>query len=280
MAIPKYDDLFNPLLKAMHRLGGSASVQEIEEKVANILKLTDKQINEVHRGNRTKLSYRLAWTRNYLKRYGLLENSSRGVWALTNVGNHITKVDKKKVNKKVKSLDFADSKSITKRLTYTVTGPETWRDQLLNYLKEMDPRSFERLCQRVLRESGFVEVEVTERSKDGGIDGVGKVRLGGFLSFKVVFQCKRYRRSITAKQIRDFRGAMVGRSDKGLFITTSTFTRGAKEEAEREGAFPIDLINGNLLTEKMKEFKLGVIVEQEEIIKFDKNWFESAAKKS
>ncbi len=280
MAIPKYDDLFNPLLKALHSLGGSASVQETEEEMSNILKLTDKQSNEKHRGNRTKLSYRLAWARNYLKRYGLLENSARGVWALTIIGNYTTKVDKKEVNKKVKALDSVDSKASAKRLAYAVTGPELWRDQLLDYLKNMDPRSFEILSQRVLRESGFVEVEVTGKSKDGGIDGVGKVRLGGFLSFKVVFQCKRYRKSISAKQIRDFRGAMVGRSDKGLFITTSTFTRGAKEEAEREGAFPIDLIEGNLLTEKMKEFKLGVIVKQEEVIKFDKSWFESAAKKS
>src|SRR5450759_1614900 len=105
MSIPKYDALFNPLLQAIHKLGGSASVSEQEDEVANILKLTDAEISEIHRGNRTKLSYRLAWARNYLKRYGLIDNSSRGVWTLTAEGQRRQSLDKDEVKRFVQSLN-------------------------------------------------------------------------------------------------------------------------------------------------------------------------------
>src|SRR5882724_11321467 len=103
MPIPKYDDLFNPLLQAMHKLGGSASISEQEDEVAAILKLTDAEVSEIHKGNRTKLSYRLAWARNYLKRYGILDNSTRGVWALTAKGQKIQKLDKDLVKKSIQA---------------------------------------------------------------------------------------------------------------------------------------------------------------------------------
>jgi restriction system protein len=141
----------------------------------------------------------------------------------------------------------------------------------------MDPSAFERLVQRLLRESGFIKVEVTGRSGDGGIDGKGVMRLGGLLSFHVIFQCKRYRGSVSVSQVRDFRGAMVGRADKGLLITTGNFTRDAMREAVRDGAPAIDLIDGDLLVEKLKQLGLGVrteIVETEQI-SVDQKWFKS-----
>jgi restriction system protein len=130
-----------------------------------------------------------------------------------------------------------------------------------------------RLAQRLLRESGFVEVEVTGRSGDGGIDGKGIARMSGLLSFHVIFQCKRYKGSITPSQIRDFRGAMQGRADKGIFITTGNFTRDARKEATRDGAPPIDLIDGELLCEKLKEFSLGVNIKTVEEVEIDENFF-------
>lgn len=275
MAVPKYDELFNPLIKALHNLGGSGSVSEIDSETASVLKLSDKDLNEIHRGNRTKFTYRLAWSRNYLKRYGLLENSSRGVWALTQTGLKTNEVDKNVVNKKVKSLDYSLEKNQIKESEHNIPDQEGWKDMLINQIMKLDPGAFERLCQRVLRESGFYEVNVTGRTGDGGIDGVGKVRVGGLISFKVVFQCKRYKGNIPSKHIRDFRGAMMGRADKGLFITTSTYTQDAKREAERDGAFAIDLIDGDLLAEKMKDLGLGVKVKNEEIVKFDPDWFKT-----
>lgn len=151
----------------------------------------------------------------------------------------------------------------------------SWREDLLNTLLKMEPSAFERLAQRLLRESGFIQVEVTGKSGDGGIDGKGIMRLSGLLSFHVIFQCKRYRGAVTASQVRDFRGAMIGRADKGLLITIGNFTKDATREATRDGAPAIDLIDGDLLVDKLKELELGVKTESIEVkhISVDHDWF-------
>lgn len=156
----------------------------------------------------------------------------------------------------------------------TMSTVLSWQERLLDTLTAMDPGAFERLCQRMLWESGFIEVEVTGRSGDGGIDGYGIIRMGGLISFPVLFQCKRYRGNVAASVVRDFRGAMQGRSDKGLLITTGGFTRDAKAEATRDGAPPIDLIDGALLAEKLKELGLGVTTEMVEQVTVDAAFFE------
>ena len=151
----------------------------------------------------------------------------------------------------------------------------TWQDELLEVLQAMDPIAFERLCQRLLRESGFIEVEVTRRTGDGGIDGNGIIRIGGLISFNVLFQSKRYKGNIGPDVVRDFRGAMIGRADKGLIITTGGFTREARKEATRDGAPPVDLIDGQLLVEKLKELRLGVSTKQVEEVMVNREWFDS-----
>jgi restriction system protein len=265
MAVPTYDELFNPLLIALKSLGGSASITEQETEVARILKLTDKEIAELHRGNRTKLSYRLAWARNYLKRFGILENSRRGIWSLTAAGLVTDSVDKEEVKRLVKTetkTTSDDDESDGASYTIEYLPKLRWQDDLLEIVRSIKPDAFERLCQRLLRESGFIQVEVTGRSGDGGIDGKGVVRIGGILSFHVVFQCKRYKGSVSPSVIRDFRGASVGRADKGLIITTGAFTRDARTEAQRDGATPIDLIDGEELVEKLKELEIGIEVKE------------------
>lgn len=280
MPIPKYDDLFNPLLQAVRNLGGSASVAEQEDEVATILKLTDAEVSEIHRGNRTKLSYRLAWARNYLKRYGVLDNSSRGVWALTSEGQKHQTLSKDLVKKFVQSLD-RDVVSNGGEIDHVNVSDELknidWEDKLLAIIKAMQPDAFERLCQRLLRESGFIQVEVTGKTNDGGIDGKGVVRIGGLLSFHVIFQCKRYQGSVSSPTVRDFRGAMVGRADKGLLITTGTFTKDARTEAQRDGAPPIDLIDGEALVEKLKELRIGVQIKERvvEEVFIDETYFQN-----
>lgn len=277
---PTHADLFEPLIQAMHQLGGSGTNTETEAKVAEIMNLTESQLNEIHRGNRTKFSYRLAWARNYLKRYGLLENSERGVWVLTDKGQSTNHVDPAEVNRYVKGLD-RNNESIEEGVDEGKTPEEiseVWQDQLVEQMLILEPKAFEMLCQRVLRESGFVEVEVTGRSGDGGIDGKGIVRVNGFLGFNIIFQCKRYSGSVASKEIRDFRGAMVGRADKGLFITTGIFTRDAKKEATRDGAPQIDLIDGYTLAEKMKQLNLGVKKEVVENVSVDESWFKQFSK--
>lgn len=262
MPVPKYDALFNPLLEALRNLGGSAAIQEQEVEVASLLKLSEKDLAEVQSGNRTKFSYRLAWARNYLKRYGALENSSRGVWALTAQGQKVKKVDKEEVKRFVVALDRRERKEREPESKPAENEPLNWEEQLLECVRRMPPDAFERLCQRLLRESGFIHVEVTGRSGDGGIDGKGVVRLGGLLSFHMIFQCKRFKGSVGPSVIRDFRGAMVGRTDKGLMITTGSFTADARREAQRDGAPPIDVIDGEVLVEKLKELGLGIEVRE------------------
>ena len=235
----KYDDLFNPTLVALRNLGGSGAVSEIEEQISEILNLSEDAVNEIHRESTSKLTYRLAWARNYLKRYGLIENSSRGIWALTDDGQKIDKVDKQVVKKTVVRLSKEEKalKATEKNNTLGIEDDSeeilefAWQDKLLETIKSIEPSQFERLCQRLLRELGFVNVEVTGRTNDGGIDGQGMIRLGGVMSFHVVFQAKRYKGSVASSVVRDFRGAMIGRAEKGLIITTGSFTREAKKEA-------------------------------------------------
>lgn len=260
MAVPKYDEMFNPLLQALRNLGGSASIPEQEDEVASLLKLSEADLADIHKGNRTKFSYRLAWARNYLKRFGLLNNSTRGVWALTATGHDVKAVDKNEVKRIVIALDRKEERETDKETAAAEEAELTWQEKLLECVRTMSPDAFERLCQRLLRESGFIQVEVTGRAGDGGIDGKGVVRLGGLLSFHMIFQCKRFKGSVSPSIVRDFRGAMVGRADKGLLITTGSFTKEARREAQREGAPPLDLIDGEALAEKLKELEMGVTV--------------------
>ncbi len=271
MALPKYSDLFNPLLETMKKLGGSASVSELNEEVTRSLNLTDEEIAEPHNERMAELEYRLTWTRHYLKAYGLLDNSERGIWVLTTKGKEIASVDSYQVVRFVRDLNRDKKSKLIKRHSIAPTDmevaevaeavlEENWREELLARLLELSPAAFERLSQRLLRESGFVEVKVTGRPGDDGIDGVGIIRLGGLLGFPVLFQCKRYRGSVGPDVIRDFRGAMIGRADRGLVITTGTFSRDAKIEATRDGVPPIDLVDGEQLLDKLKELRLGIAV--------------------
>lgn len=112
---------------------------------------------------------------------------------------------------------------------------DDWREELLGVLLEMDPTAFEHLARRLLRAAGFTNATVTGGAGDGGIDGVGVYRLS-LVSFPVYFQCKRYKGTVGPDKVRDFRGAMQGRGDKGLLITTGNFTAEATKEATRAGA--------------------------------------------
>lgn len=276
--VPTFDQMMNPLIQVLKNLGGSGTIEEIYVKVSEELQLSDEILEILHnpeKSSGTEVEYRLAWTRTYLKKYGLLENSSRGVWALTSKGRQTKKVNPTKVKRFVRDLDKQERSVLDKIHSEEEDAEFTWKEELLGTLLQMDPSAFERLTQRLLRESGFIQVEVTGKSGDGGIDGKGIIRLGGMLGFHVIFQCKRYKGSVSSGQIRDFRGAMVGRADKGLFITTGNFTRAAEQEATRDGAPAIDLIDGDLLADKLKELSLGIktkIVSVEKV-EIDRDWF-------
>lgn len=273
--VPTYDELNWPALESLRKLGGSASIAEHLSQVIED-NLVPDAISNIPHGNsgRSELEYRLAWARTALRRCGYVENSARGVWSLTEFGENATFEELKKRINELRSLDHKNFTSKAGRTEPTSESFEgDWKDQLLEVLKSIDPSAFERLCQRLLRESGFVKVEVTGKSGDGGIDGTGILQLS-LMSFHVLFQCKRYNGSVGSGAVRDFRGAMMGRTDKGLIITTGTFSPDARKEATRDGAPPIDLIDGVALCEKLKELQLGVLVRQVEEVTIKSDWFE------
>ena len=287
-SVPQFHELFNPTLDAIRALGGSASIAEIVNRVIEDLKLTPDITQVPHgKGRPTELEYRLHWSRTYLKKYDLINNSERGVWSLTVSGLDTQVVDPKDILAFARAQGRAEPPHPLDDETLTETGEEfiddssdevtSWREALIDALLAMSSDAFERLCQRVLRESGFIEVQVTGKSGDGGIDGHGIIRLAGLISFPVMFQCKRYANNVSSSVVRDFRGAMEGRADKGLILTTGRFTRDAHQEATREGARPIDLIDGELLMDKLKDLRLGVRVSTRTVEDVEVNpaWFDS-----
>lgn len=284
VTVPQFDKFIEPAFQAVKALGGSGTVDEIDRMTFEIMGLSEEQLAEPHtRGNRSKAEYRMAWARNYLKNYGVLENSSRGIWALASTGKELEKVIAAEVVKRAREKfakkadeETQDPETALEEMADNSFKELSWRERLTEILQSMPPDAFERFCQRLLRESGFIQVNVTGRSGDGGIDGNGIIRFAGLISFPVVFQCKRYHGAVTAGQVRDFRGAMVGRAEKGLVITTGTFTRDAQKEATRDGAPVIDLVDGELLIDKIKELKLGVTLKVVEQVQIDADWFKKS----
>ena len=255
---PSFDYFFEPVLKALDMLGGSGSNEEIYKKVLSITNLPDDVVEEMHTFTMSEVEYRLMWARTYLKNFGAVENSKQGVWALTSKGAKLLKsgmLDTKEIKK------FTNDKHGTEKPdTEGIPAAEKkgWREQVADILFNMNPYAFEKLAQRLLRECGFSDVEVTSKSGDGGIDGTGKLRINGIFSFNVAFQCKRYKGQVGAPQIRDFRGSLGTNIEKGVLITTGAFTREAKEEASSEGKRLIDLMDGEELINKLAEYGIGL----------------------
>ena len=273
LKVPSYDSLMWPVLRALKSMGDSASHSELLEKVIEQEGIPERVQNIPHTdGHRTKLSYNLRWAKTYLGKVGALERTSRGVWAITPKGRRMTEDDVKRVPARVRRMNSAHPRQAGKKKKQPGIATDSWQDELISVVRSLTPDGFERLCQRILRESGFVKVEVTGRSGDGGIDGFGVLRIN-LLSFQVYFQSKKWKGSVGAKDIRDFRGAMVGRTNKGLFITTGTFTAEARKEATRDGAPAIDLIDGERLCDILKNLELGVSTKQVERVSVNQEWF-------
>ncbi|WP_395444557.1 restriction endonuclease [Caulobacter sp. UC70_42] len=251
-AVPSYDAYMWPIVERLRAHGRSMTNEEMLDDVSAHMGLSEAVRSAPH-GNsgQTEVEYRMAWARTYLKKIGALENSGRGVWTLTPKGAAITEAEVRGGPRQVQqdyaaqraaasprfSLDDTPSPSTAFDAAAEIEGEEPWRGALMARLLALDPSAFERLCQRLLREAGFSKVEVTGKTGDGGIDGTGVLRMN-LLSFQVIFQCKRWQGSVGAPTVRDFRGAMVGRADKGLILTTGTFTAEARREAVRDGRRP------------------------------------------
>jgi restriction system protein len=263
---PKFVQYFDPILRALKELGGSGRPPEVVEVVARLKNLSDAERQEKLQSGSLRFDNQVAFARQYLVWGGYLDASKRGVWSLTEKGTtggglsdaealQLFKVQHALHSSEKRGDDAEGDKG--ERVSLEPLG--SYKEMLLSILQNLPPNGFERLCQRLLRESGFERVHVTGRSGDGGIDGIGIVKVNSFVTFKVLFQCKRYSGAVSSGQVRDFRGAMQGRTDKGIMLTTGAFTKDAQSEAVREGVPPIELVDGEQLVQLFEELELGLI---------------------
>ena len=268
---PRFVRYFGPVIEVLKSLGGSGSPEEVRGEVASRLAISEAEQDEQLSSGSSRFDNQVAWARFYLTRAGLLDSSRRGVWSLTEKGRATTLSDAAAVQlfKDVHKVFSAERKRAKPDTDDPIEqpspeaaageqGPPSHRESLLAILKSFPPPGFERLCQRLLRESGFQHVTVTGRSGDGGLDGTGVVEVNPFVSFRVLFQCERYGGAVPPTQVRDFRGAMAGRADKGIILTTGTFTAEARREAVRDGVPPIELVDGEKLLDMFEKLELGL----------------------
>ena len=265
-SIPNYAALIEATYVALKQLGGSGRNDEINKAVYSILNISDEVLDILHTGRTSfsEIDYRLAWARTLLKNYGAITNSARRVWTISSEFADIDAVDGAMVEKCRNISNHTAEKGAAEVLepdsmdSDAPQDTETWRQRVFNILIHMDPYAFERLAQRVLRECGFTDVIVTKSSGDGGIDGYGKLKINGIISFNIAFQCKRYQGVVDSPEIRGFRGSLTKNSEKGVFITTGTFSKAAQEEAENPGKQQIDLINGEDFIDMLADYSIGL----------------------
>lgn len=263
IVIPNYAQLIEYTFKAIKELGGSGKNTEINDKIAQLMNLSEEVLNIPHlnSSSMSEVHYRCAWARTLLKNYGALANSARSVWTITAPFASVDSVDGEYIEKNCKKPVKKNESAEIQMENAGVEIPEevrSWRRKLQDVIQNMDPFGFERLTQRLLRECGFTQVEVTKKSGDGGIDGTGKLRINGVFSFNIAFQCKRYHGVVGSGDIRDFRGSLTTNIEKGVFITTGSFSKSAIEEASAPGKQQIDLIDGEEFITKLAEFGIGV----------------------
>lgn len=265
--VPGYAELIEATFLAMKQLGGSGHNDEINKKVYEILDVPDSILEIIHTGRDSfsEIDYRLAWARTLLKNYGAIINSARCVWVISpefaNVEGVCGAEIEKCKNASGRNAKIDKSKTNNTEQDSTIDIPaeiKPWRQRVYEIMVGMNPFAFERLTQRILRESGFTDVEVTKRTGDGGIDGYGKLKINGVISFNIAFQCKRYQGTVGAPEIRDFRGSLTRNVEKGLFVTTGTYSNAAKEEAANIGKQQIDLIDGEGLIDMLAEYSIGL----------------------
>lgn len=290
---PEFVKYFGPVVAALRNLGGSGRPEEVRIAVAESLNISEEdQARPLPSGVQTRFENQVHWARFYLAKAGIIDSSRRGVWTLTEKGRTmppLSQADARSLFRAV-AADFARSrKAAEEAQSDGIIVDETavdaggsdhsflhHREAVGAKLQSLPPQGFERFCQRLLRESDFEEVTVTGRSGDGGIDGIGVLQVNPLVSFKVLFQCKRYSGSVTPSQVRDFRGAMMGRADKGIIITTGSFTAEARREAVRDGVPPIELVDGTKLIDMLERLELGLAPRR--TYELDEAFFEEFAK--
>jgi restriction system protein len=267
---PQFVKYFTPVIEALRELGGSGHPSEVQDVIATRLGLSDRELEETIESGATRFYKKVHWARFYLSQAGYIDPSIRGVWSLTDTGRtySLSPQEELELFKRIHKQYVAPRE--TDRASPRQQGddelddgglfPDTTdhRSQLVTILRLLPPSGFESLCQALLREAGFESVTVTGRPGDGGLDGIGVLQVNPLVSFKVLFQCKRYTGSLGPDKVRDFRGAMAGRADKGIILTTGFFTPDAKREAVRDGVPPIELVDVDALLDMFERLQFGL----------------------
>jgi restriction system protein len=286
---PRFVRYVGSVLRALDELGGSGRPEEVRDRVAQMMTISEQEQSEtLPSGTQTRFGNQVAWAKFYLSKSGYIESSRRGVWTLTEKGKLGVSMTHADALRLTRGLHAKFAKDRAEQGAEEPDTPEqlappsesgsvmSYRERLSEKLQGLPPPGFERFCQRLLRESGFEQVAITGRSGDGGIDGIGILQVNPLVSFKVLFQCKRYSGSVNPSQVRDFRGAMMGRADKGIILTTGTFTVDARKEAVRDGVPPIELVDGEKLLEMCENLELGLKPKQ--TYEIDDQFFEEFIK--
>lgn len=268
---------FGPILEALRALGGSAKPKEISQWIGQKYNLPDDVLNARYKkSNILKFQNQLAWARQYLVWEELLASSKRGIWTLSNKGWEAS-IDENKAHEiflkwiKVfqnirgeKSSDTnidAEAKMVI-QLQEEIepdTHKENVKPNLLKVLQNLSPSGFEHLCGRLLREYDFENIEITQRSHDGGIDGYATLKFNPFVNMSVFFQCKRYTGTVPTEKVQAFIGVMETNRrsvEKGLIITTGSFAKAAWD-IEKSNV-RLELIDGDQLVEMFEKVELGV----------------------
>ena len=263
---------FGPLLDALRDLGDSGRPREVSARISKNLNLPDELLDQTLKSGGSKFHNQVAWARQYLAWEGMLDSSMHGTWTLTEKGRnaHLSDKESREIflkwvsihadNRKQK-LEAQEPEEELLPLGEPADEPDKGEKiDLLSTLRSISPTGFEKVCRELLRESGFENVEVTGGSADGGIDGYGTLEINPFVSFRVLFQCKRYAKGnlVSRAQVGDFRNTMLGRAEKGIIITTSGFSNAAIQEASREGAPQVELVDGDKLVDMFQRVELGV----------------------
>lgn len=261
---PQFLTYVKPVLKALQSNGGAGNSSSIIDQVVENLGITEEQMEETTSNGQSRIRNQIQWSRFYLFKAGLIDNSERGIWRLTNEGLEANLSDDevynlfKRVQDKVKKDDKSKTKKKEDQFEEITTEDEEHSVSLIEIIYSLSPTGFERLCKRLLTEIGIKNIVITGGSGDQGIDGKGIVQLNDVVSLNIVFQCKRYKEVVSPHHVRDFRGAMQGRGEKGLIISTGRFTKEAKAEANRDGVTPIELIDGDRLVDLFEKHRLGL----------------------
>lgn len=267
---PEFVKFIGPVIDALKELGGSGRPDEVRSAIVKAQNISEEeQARRLPSGVQSRFENQVHWARFYLAKGGYIDASRRGVWALTEKARDLGKVSANKAREVYRVVAAEWREGVASAANAEAAEPvapasegghalQGYRATAIARLQGLPPQGFERFCQRLLRESGFEEVAVTGRSGDGGIDGIGILQVNPLVSFKVLFQCKRYAGSVTPSQVRDFRGAMMGRADKGIIITTGSFTADARKESVRDGVPAIELVDGDKLINMIEELELGL----------------------